>query len=184
MARGRSQWEEEAGPRGRDVGGALDSTPGSCLGQHADLGACQLMVVAVVQIGGQNRRCGRVRGGDPAFGNFERPKIFGRVDPGWISTIVERQGYVVSGGMPRYMRQLWWVIILCALLYRLWTAPSPARLESMLNERLGSNYDRTALILTAHPDDEAMFFSPTILHLRQNDWVVRGLCLSTGQWAL
>lgn len=39
---------------------------------------------------------------------------------------------------------------------------------------------RTALILTAHPDDEAMFFSPTIRGLRNHGWDVRGLCLSTG----
>ncbi|WWC88176.1 uncharacterized protein L201_003081 [Kwoniella dendrophila CBS 6074] len=37
-----------------------------------------------------------------------------------------------------------------------------------------------ALILTAHPDDEVMFFSPTILSLVQDGWDVRGLCLSTG----
>lgn len=39
---------------------------------------------------------------------------------------------------------------------------------------------RTALILTAHPDDEAMFFSPTIMGLKNHGWEVRGLCLSTG----
>ncbi|WWC96652.1 hypothetical protein V866_003524 [Kwoniella sp. B9012] len=38
----------------------------------------------------------------------------------------------------------------------------------------------TALILTAHPDDEVMFFSPTILSLVSEGWTVSGLCLSTG----
>ncbi|CAE6405491.1 unnamed protein product [Rhizoctonia solani] len=36
------------------------------------------------------------------------------------------------------------------------------------------------LILTAHPDDECMFFSPTILALRGQGREVRGLCLSVG----
>lgn len=39
---------------------------------------------------------------------------------------------------------------------------------------------RSALILTAHPDDEAMFFAPTILGLRNHGWDVSGLCLSLG----
>ncbi|WVW80455.1 hypothetical protein I302_102437 [Kwoniella bestiolae CBS 10118] len=37
-----------------------------------------------------------------------------------------------------------------------------------------------ALLLTAHPDDEVMFFSPTILSLVKEGWEVSGLCLSTG----
>ncbi|ORY34269.1 putative deacetylase LmbE-like domain-containing protein [Naematelia encephala] len=36
------------------------------------------------------------------------------------------------------------------------------------------------LILTAHPDDEAMFFAPTILSLVNAGCPVRGLCLSEG----
>ncbi|CAE6478005.1 unnamed protein product [Rhizoctonia solani] len=36
------------------------------------------------------------------------------------------------------------------------------------------------LILTAHPDDECMFFSPTILALKRQEKEVRGLCLSVG----
>ncbi|KAH7345586.1 putative deacetylase LmbE-like domain-containing protein [Rhizoctonia solani] len=36
------------------------------------------------------------------------------------------------------------------------------------------------LLLTAHPDDECMFFSPTILALKQQNKEVRGLCLSVG----
>ncbi|WWC60609.1 uncharacterized protein I303_103183 [Kwoniella dejecticola CBS 10117] len=37
-----------------------------------------------------------------------------------------------------------------------------------------------ALIVTAHPDDEVMFFSPTIWSLNKAGWEVSGLCLSTG----
>ncbi|CAE7060355.1 unnamed protein product [Rhizoctonia solani] len=36
------------------------------------------------------------------------------------------------------------------------------------------------LVLTAHPDDECMFFSPTILALKRQEKEVRGLCLSVG----
>ncbi|KDN47290.1 hypothetical protein RSAG8_03769, partial [Rhizoctonia solani AG-8 WAC10335] len=36
------------------------------------------------------------------------------------------------------------------------------------------------LVLTAHPDDECMFFSPTILALKRQQKEVRGLCLSVG----
>lgn len=39
---------------------------------------------------------------------------------------------------------------------------------------------RSALILTAHPDDESMFFAPTIMGLKTHDWDVRALCLSVG----
>jgi LmbE family N-acetylglucosaminyl deacetylase len=36
------------------------------------------------------------------------------------------------------------------------------------------------LLVTAHPDDEAMFFSPTILYLINQGLRVALLCLSTG----
>jgi len=39
---------------------------------------------------------------------------------------------------------------------------------------------KTALILTAHPDDEVMFFTPTILALLAAGWEVGALCLSNG----
>ncbi|WVR05587.1 hypothetical protein IAU60_002606 [Kwoniella sp. DSM 27419] len=50
---------------------------------------------------------------------------------------------------------------------------------------VGDNTEATgkalsALVLTAHPDDEVMFFSPTILGLLQGGWDVNGLCLSSG----
>lgn len=41
---------------------------------------------------------------------------------------------------------------------------------------------KTALILTAHPDDEVMFFTPTILGLIAAGWQVSALCLCTGQY--
>lgn len=39
---------------------------------------------------------------------------------------------------------------------------------------------KTALILTAHPDDEVMFFTPTILALLAAGWEVGAVCLSNG----
>lgn len=44
--------------------------------------------------------------------------------------------------------------------------------------------DPVALILTAHPDDEAMFFAPTVLNLIAAGWGVLGVCMSTGEWAM
>lgn len=40
----------------------------------------------------------------------------------------------------------------------------------------------TALIVTAHPDDEAMFFGPTIQRLQREGTRIHVLCLSTGMW--
>lgn len=56
--------------------------------------------------------------------------------------------------------------------------------KSDISEISALDYDegpRTALILTAHPDDEVMFFTPTILALLAAGWEVSALCLSTGQ---
>jgi len=38
------------------------------------------------------------------------------------------------------------------------------------------------LIITAHPDDEIMFFAPTIIGLRKQGFKVKILCLSTGNY--
>ena len=40
---------------------------------------------------------------------------------------------------------------------------------------------KTVLVITAHPDDECMFFSPSILNL-QRCCSVHLLCLSTGKF--
>lgn len=39
------------------------------------------------------------------------------------------------------------------------------------------------LLLTAHPDDECMFFAPSVLALRERGKEFRGLCLSVGEFA-
>ncbi|WWC68326.1 uncharacterized protein I206_102251 [Kwoniella pini CBS 10737] len=51
--------------------------------------------------------------------------------------------------------------------------------DSLQTPILGDGASR-ALLVTAHPDDEVMFFSPTILSLIQEGWEVSGLCLSSG----
>ena len=51
-----------------------------------------------------------------------------------------------------------------------------------LNTALSHNGEsKTALLMTAHPDDEVMFFAPTVLALLAAGWEVGGLCLSNGQ---
>jgi hypothetical protein len=55
--------------------------------------------------------------------------------------------------------------------------PLSPDLDILLDSR---DDDRTALILTAHPDDEVMFFTPTVLALVHAGWNVSALCLSTG----
>uniref|UniRef100_A0A3P9L3N6 N-acetylglucosaminylphosphatidylinositol deacetylase n=1 Tax=Oryzias latipes TaxID=8090 RepID=A0A3P9L3N6_ORYLA len=45
-----------------------------------------------------------------------------------------------------------------------------------------NNANVTALIVTAHPDDECMFFAPTIIRLRELNVSVHLLCLSEGNY--
>jgi N-acetylglucosaminylphosphatidylinositol deacetylase len=52
--------------------------------------------------------------------------------------------------------------------------------EAKRSSKLTSSHKKTALILTAHPDDEAMFFSPTIINLVAAGWMIRAICLSSG----
>ncbi|KAE8230306.1 hypothetical protein CF326_g4695 [Tilletia indica] len=47
-------------------------------------------------------------------------------------------------------------------------------------EDLSSTGIKNVLVLTAHPDDEVMFFAPAILHLVGSGAQVYGLCLSSG----
>jgi hypothetical protein len=42
----------------------------------------------------------------------------------------------------------------------------------------------TALVLTAHPDDEVMFFAPTILNLVADGWDICAICLSEGAYSV
>lgn len=56
--------------------------------------------------------------------------------------------------------------------------PSTVDLDTTLSY---NGESKTALVLTAHPDDEVMFFTPTILALLAAGWEVGALCLSNGE---
>lgn len=51
-------------------------------------------------------------------------------------------------------------------------------------QRVTANDETRALLVTAHPDDECMFFAPTILKLVESQASVYLLCLSTGRFTI
>ncbi|XP_037543961.1 N-acetylglucosaminyl-phosphatidylinositol de-N-acetylase [Nematolebias whitei] len=59
-------------------------------------------------------------------------------------------------------------------------------LENLLKHVMNISSDRQtnvrALVVTAHPDDECMFFAPTIIRLVENNVTVHLLCLSEGNY--
>ena len=59
---------------------------------------------------------------------------------------------------------------------------SLARKKHITSSVIGEIGDNKALFVTAHPDDECMFFSPTIYGLQKDGWEVYLLCLSTGNY--
>lgn len=50
-------------------------------------------------------------------------------------------------------------------------------------EALQENSKKTVLFVTAHPDDESMFFVPTILSMKSMGYKIHVLCLSNGNGA-
>ncbi|KAJ0693278.1 putative N-acetylglucosaminylphosphatidylinositol deacetylase [Helianthus annuus] len=69
-----------------------------------------------------------------------------------------------------------WVASLCKILH---ASFYPYR-SSFLNNGAGSLKKRNVLLVIAHPDDESMFFSPTINQLTSRGHNVHILCMSTG----
>jgi hypothetical protein len=59
--------------------------------------------------------------------------------------------------------------------------PAPPPSEQLASLSQGVDKPRKVLLLTAHPDDEVMFFAPTVMALVSAGWEVSGLCLSTGK---
>lgn len=59
--------------------------------------------------------------------------------------------------------------------------PPPPQFMPVLHNGNDTSRNGTALFVTAHPDDEAMFFAPSILGLQTLGWDVAGLCLSSGK---
>lgn len=71
--------------------------------------------------------------------------------------------------------------LLCLVLYKLLFHRFGRWLKVVRKSRLPANSAR-ALLVTAHPDDESMFFGPTILELRRRNCRVFILCLSEGNF--
>lgn len=71
--------------------------------------------------------------------------------------------------------------LLCLVLYKLLFHRFGRWLKVVRKSRLPANSNR-ALLVTAHPDDESMFFGPTILELRRRNCRVFVLCLSDGNF--
>jgi N-acetylglucosaminylphosphatidylinositol deacetylase len=75
----------------------------------------------------------------------------------------------------------WFIFaVLVAVAYTLWHAISTAR-EYLSRERSKEVFNKV-LLVTAHPDDECMFFAPTLRSLQQNGSQIHVLCLSTGNY--
>lgn len=72
----------------------------------------------------------------------------------------------------------WFLPFLLVLIVYLLSSPSAPGIHSFFPDT--SSHPLQALILTAHPDDECMFFGPTILSLVSQGVDVHALCLSTG----
>ena len=74
----------------------------------------------------------------------------------------------------------WLVVLVLSLAWRFLASPAQADIQLLLNSDGPSN----VLLLTAHPDDECMFFAPTVLALQetalQHPPKLHSLCLSVG----
>lgn len=71
--------------------------------------------------------------------------------------------------------------LLCLVLYKLLFHRCSRWLRVIRKSRLPATAKR-ALLVTAHPDDESMFFGPTILELRRRNVRIFLLCLSDGNY--
>lgn len=95
--------------------------------------------------------------------------IVDRLDDSYVSKARRRRApwiYIVSVAMVAFAVWLQWF------------AP---RANDQSVERLSGNVIHPiALVLTAHPDDEAMFFAPSILTLGEHGWDLHAVCLSDG----
>ena len=53
-------------------------------------------------------------------------------------------------------------------------------LNKLVSREYGPSWKKDVLILTAHPDDECMFFTPTILNMRNEGHRLYIACLTKG----
>ncbi|KAF7012342.1 hypothetical protein CFC21_026540 [Triticum aestivum] len=74
------------------------------------------------------------------------------------------------------------VLLWAVSLGRILSSPTPYSLPP--NPRflppLGDRRSRNVLLVLAHPDDESMFFTPTILFLKSKGHIIHVLCMSLG----
>lgn len=66
-------------------------------------------------------------------------------------------------------------LLVCCVVYRRYARKLPTRTRGSLGAK-------RVLIVTAHPDDECMFFGPTIFRLCEQGAEVYLLCLSNGNF--
>ncbi|KAK6123797.1 hypothetical protein DH2020_042466 [Rehmannia glutinosa] len=71
------------------------------------------------------------------------------------------------------------VVLWFASLYKILHKSSSATKAAFLNDG-GSSQRRNVLLVTAHPDDESMFFAPVINYLISRGHNLHVLCMSTG----
>ena len=80
-----------------------------------------------------------------------------------------------------------WVIaaavIICWLLYTIFFGTKKSRVGDSTDTGINDIHAKrkVVLVLTAHPDDECMFFAPTILGLRKKRIEVNLLCMTSGK---
>nr|CAJ86242.1 H0402C08.18 [Oryza sativa] len=75
------------------------------------------------------------------------------------------------------------VLLWAVSLGRVLSSSSPACLpanSTFLSPPRGDRMSRNVLLVLAHPDDESMFFAPTILFLKSKGHSIHILCLSQG----
>jgi N-acetylglucosaminylphosphatidylinositol deacetylase len=78
--------------------------------------------------------------------------------------------------MPRTL-----LLVLALVLAALYSFLSPANPGTFAAPGLRATIrNERVLLLTAHPDDECLFFAPTVLTLRARGAAVHNLCLSVG----
>ncbi|XP_034216138.1 N-acetylglucosaminyl-phosphatidylinositol de-N-acetylase isoform X2 [Prunus dulcis] len=71
-----------------------------------------------------------------------------------------------------------WVASLCKILHGSYSPPKGTFLNNLKDG--GSVNKRNVLLVVAHPDDESMFFTPTINYLTMRGHNIHILCLSIG----
>lgn len=69
----------------------------------------------------------------------------------------------------KWLTSLTFLILLLALRFN----TSNSKIDALFNK---------ALLVIAHPDDEVMFFSPTLNYFKDNDLELGVLCLSNGKF--